>query len=100
MIDCLSWGHGRAVLWMPDGRHDNGMKLAAGVGILQRPLFWVMIVAMLVSLVSSLGVILRTCHEEGAANLEPWFFTHNARNTILCGPEHCGRGSAAWGWPS
>ncbi len=57
-------------------------EMAQGVGILKRPLFWVMIVAMLVSLVSSLGIIIWLCYQEGAANLEPWFFTHNARNTV------------------
>jgi hypothetical protein len=76
----FSWAGSVRILLMASA--INGMKLAQGVGILKRPLFWVMVVAMLVSLVSSLGIILWTCYEEGAANLEPWFFTHNARNTI------------------
>ena len=76
----FSWAGSVRIMLMASA--INGMKMAQGVGILKRPLFWVMIVAMLVSLVSSLGIIIWLCYQEGAANLEPWFFTQNARNTV------------------
>ncbi len=76
----FSWAGSVRIMLMASA--INGMKMAQGVGILKRPLFWVMIVAMLVSLVSSLGIIIWLCYQEGAANLEPWFFTNNARNTV------------------
>ena len=60
----------------------NAMKMAQGVGALRRPLFWVMVAAILVTLVSSFWLILWAAHDHGAVNLEPWFFTANARNTI------------------
>jgi hypothetical protein len=75
----FSWAGSVRILLMASA--INGMKLAQGARILKRPLFWVMIVAMVVSLVSSLGFIIWTCYQEGAVNLERWFFTHNARNT-------------------
>ena len=59
----------------------NAMKLAQGVGILRRRLFWMMITAIIVSLVSSLWMIIWAAYEHGAVNLERWFYTYNPRGT-------------------
>ena len=76
----FSWAGSIRVLLMASA--INAMKMAQGVGALRRPLFWVMVAAILVTLVSSFWLILWAAHDHGAVNLEPWFFTANARNTI------------------
>jgi len=75
----FSWAGSNRVLLMAAA--INAMKLAGAVGALKRPLFWVMVVAIVVTLAGSLGIILWSAYEHGAVNLESWFFTGNARNT-------------------
>ena len=75
----FSWAGSNRVLLMAAA--INAMKLAEGVGALKRPLFWVMVVAIVVTLAGSLGIILWSAYEHGAVNLESWFFTGNPRNT-------------------
>ena len=75
----FSWTGSNRVLLMAAA--INAMKLAEGVGALKRPLFWVMVVAIVVTLAGSLGIILWSAYEHGAVNLESWFFTGNPRNT-------------------
>ena len=76
----FSWAGNLRILLMASA--INAMKLAQGVGILRRKLFWVMVVAIVVSLVSSLWIIIWSAYEHGAVNLERWFYTYNPRGTF------------------
>ena len=73
----FSWAGNLRILLMVSA--INGMKLAEGVGALRRPLFWAMLLAMLVSLVSSLWLIVWLGYQHGGTNLDGWFYQHMGR---------------------
>ena len=52
----------------------NGQKLIEGLTRRQRPLFWIMMLAILVSLATSVTVILYLGYTYGGINLNSWFF--------------------------
>ena len=68
----FSWAGNLRILLMASA--INGMKLAEGVGALRRPLFWAMVVAMLVSLLSSVWLVIYLAYEHGGINLELWAY--------------------------
>ncbi len=60
----------------------NAMKMAQGVGVLRRPLFWVILLAIIVSLVSSLTFLIWAAYEYGGVNLERSLFTWTPKSTF------------------
>ena len=58
----------------------NGLKLSdeAGAGLRKRPLFWAMMLAVVLSLVGSTWIILSMCYQHGGINLDQWFFVGGA----------------------
>jgi hypothetical protein len=57
----------------------HGLKLGQGLGGSRRPLFWVMVLAISVSLVGSVTAILYLAYSYGGINLNGWFFGGGAR---------------------
>lgn len=64
----FSWAGNIRILLMASA--INGMKLAERVGALKRPLFWAMVVAIAVSLLSSVWLVIALAYEHGGINLE------------------------------
>ncbi len=73
----FSWAGNLRILLMASA--INGMKLAERVGALRRPLFWGMVVAMLVSLFSSVWLVIYLAYENGGINLEVWAYQAMAK---------------------
>ena len=57
----------------------HGLKLGEELGHRLRPLFWCMLLAIVVSLVGSVAMILHLAYEYGAINLNSWFFGMGTR---------------------
>ena len=57
----------------------NGMKMAERVGVLRRPLFWAMLLAIVVSLVSSVLLIIWLGYRDGGINLERYAYQYMGR---------------------
>ena len=57
----------------------HSLKLSEHMGRNVRPLFWVLLLAILISLVGSLCTILYLAYEYGGINLNGWFFGGGAR---------------------
>jgi hypothetical protein len=75
----FSWAGNIRVLLMASA--INAMKMAQGVGVLRRPLFWIILLAIVVSLVSSLTLLIWAAYEHGGVNLERPLFTWNPQST-------------------
>ena len=58
----------------------NALKLSDEVGLVEskRPLFWAIMLALIMSLLSSIWVILVLCYTHGGINLNQWFFLGGA----------------------
>jgi hypothetical protein len=52
----------------------HGLKLSEGLGRRLRPLFWALLLAIGVSLITSLATILHLAYAYGGINLNSWFF--------------------------
>ena len=52
----------------------NGLKLATETRTRQQPLFWVILIAVIVSLVGSAYTIIATAYAHGGINLNWWFY--------------------------
>ena len=57
----------------------HGLKLGEELGQRLRPLFWCMLLAIVVSLVGSVAMILHLAYEYGGINLNSWFFGMGTR---------------------
>jgi hypothetical protein len=57
----------------------HSLKLSEHMGRNVRPLFWVLLLAILLSLVSSICTILYLAYEYGGINLNSWFFDGGTR---------------------
>jgi len=57
----------------------HSLKLSEGMGKNVRPLFWVMLLAIILSLIGSVWTILYLAYEYGGINLNGWFFGAGAR---------------------
>lgn len=57
----------------------HSLKLSEYMGRNVRPLFWVLLLAILLSLISSIVTILYLAYEYGGINLNSWFFGGGAR---------------------
>ena len=57
----------------------HGLKLSEYLGRNLRPLFWIMLLAIGVSLVGSVWIILHLAYEYGGINLNGWFFGGGTR---------------------
>ena len=57
----------------------HSLKLSEHMGRNVRPLFWVLLLAILISLVGSICTILHLAYEYGGINLNGWFFGGGAR---------------------
>ena len=57
----------------------HGLKLSEGMGRNVRPLFWVILLAILISLIGSIWTILYLAYEYGGINLNGWFFGGGTR---------------------
>ena len=57
----------------------HSLKLSEYMGHNVRPLFWVLLLAILISLFSSVCTILYLAYEHGGINLNSWFFGGGAR---------------------
>jgi hypothetical protein len=57
----------------------HSLKLSEYMGRNVRPLFWVLLLAILISLVSSICMILYLAYEYGGINLNGWFFGGGTR---------------------
>jgi hypothetical protein len=57
----------------------HSLKLSEHMGRNVRPLFWVLLLAILISLVGSICTILYLAYEYGGINLNSWFFGDGAR---------------------
>ena len=58
----------------------HSLKLGEQLGDRLRPLLWVIVLAIAVSLVGSVWMILNLAYEYGGINLHPWFFGSGAHN--------------------
>lgn len=57
----------------------HGLKLADLLTSSRRPLFWLMLLAVTISLVGSVYTVLVLCYEYGGINLSSWFFGGGVR---------------------
>ena len=57
----------------------NGMKIGERVGLLRRPLFGAMLLAIVVALFSSVGLVVWLGYQHGGVNLDGWFYKHMGR---------------------
>ncbi|MBI2193899.1 MAG: hypothetical protein HYU36_18130 [Planctomycetes bacterium] len=57
----------------------HALKLSDGLGRHKRPLFWALLLAIVLSLVSSIWVILYLSYTHGGINLNSWFFGGGAK---------------------
>ncbi len=71
------WGADIRTFVMASCMHS--LKLSEGMGKNVRPLFWVMLLAIFISLVGSVWTILYLAYEYGGINLNDWFFSGGAR---------------------
>ena len=53
----------------------NSQKLADRVKLRQRPIFWAILIAILVALISSMWAVLTLCYGEGGINFGGWHFS-------------------------
>ena len=53
----------------------NGLRLGSDLKCSRRPLFWAIVLAMLISLVASCWFMLHLAYRDGALNLHPQYFT-------------------------
>ena len=74
----FSWAGDIRILLMASA--INAMRMAQGVGLLRRPLFWIILLAIITSLVSSLTLLIWAAYEHGGVNLERGFFSGGASN--------------------
>jgi hypothetical protein len=73
----FSWATELRIVVMSSCAHS--LKLIAGLPGRHRLFFWVLMVAVLVSMVSSMGAILALSYRYGGINLNQWFFGGGAR---------------------
>ncbi len=52
----------------------NGLKLAEEMGPRKRPLFWAILLSVVVSIVGSIWLVMKLSYESGGINLNQWFF--------------------------
>ena len=57
----------------------HGLKLAEMLGDRRRPLFWLLLLAVVISVVGSVWSVLVLCYEYGGINLSGWFFGGGVR---------------------
>jgi hypothetical protein len=57
----------------------HGLKLAEYLGDRRRALFWLILIAVVISLVGSVWSVLVLCYEHGGINLSSWFFGGGVR---------------------
>lgn len=57
----------------------HGLKLADHLGSNRRPLFWLILAAVVISVVGSVWSVLVLCYEHGGINLSSWFFGGGVR---------------------
>ena len=57
----------------------HGLKLAEALGSNRRPLFWLILLAVVTSVVGSVWSVLVICYEYGGINLSGWFFGGGVR---------------------
>jgi hypothetical protein len=57
----------------------HGLKLSGQLGHQVRPLFWVILLAIGISLVGSIAMTLHLAYRYGGINLNNWFFVHGPR---------------------
>ncbi|HIM57437.1 MAG TPA: hypothetical protein EYM39_12100 [Candidatus Latescibacteria bacterium] len=57
----------------------HGLKLAEDLGSNRRPLFWLILLAVVASVVGSVWSVLVICYEYGGINLSGWFFGGGVR---------------------
>ena len=57
----------------------HGLKLAESLGDNRRPLFWLILLAVIISVVGSVWTVLVLCYEHGGINLNSWFFGGGVR---------------------
>jgi hypothetical protein len=61
----------------------HGLKLSQYLGRNPKPLFWCMILALLLGLVGSVWMILQQAYAEGGINLNSWFFGGGTRAPFI-----------------
>ena len=54
----------------------NSQKLADRIKLRQRPIFWAILIAIVVALISSMWAVLMLCYKEGGINFGGWHFTN------------------------
>ncbi len=74
MAFTYSWAGNLRVLVMASV--INSMKMAERVGVLRRPLFWAILLAIVVSLFSSILLIIWLGYRHGGINLEGYVYQH------------------------
>ena len=57
----------------------NGMKRGERLGLLRRPLFGAMLLAIVVALFTSVGLVIWLGYQHGGINLDGWFYKHMGR---------------------
>jgi len=57
----------------------HGLRLADHLGANRRPLFWIILLALILSVVGSVWAVLTLCYEYGGINLSSWFFGGGVR---------------------
>ena len=77
MADTYVWSADIRTFVMASCAH--GLKLGEELGHRLRPLFWCMLLAIVVSLVGSVAMILHLAYEYGGINLNSWFFGMGTR---------------------
>jgi uncharacterized protein DUF6785/uncharacterized protein DUF6784 len=84
----MSW------VWMSDVRTfvmagaAHGLKLAQGVRGNRRPLFWAMVLAIIATLVVSIGTLLIISYDTGGVNLHTWFYINGPKYPFNYGASH------------
>ena len=71
------WGADMRTFVMASSAHS--LKLSESVGRHLRPLFWVMVLAIAISLVGSIWAIMTLSYKYGGLNLNGWFFGGGSR---------------------
>lgn len=57
----------------------NGLKIIEGEGKRKRPLFWAMMLSVVITMVSSMWLLLKLAYTYGGLNCNDWFFVGGAR---------------------
>ena len=57
----------------------NSLKIIEGEGRRKKPLFWAMMLAIVITAVSSVWVLLKLAYTQGGLNCNPWFFSGGAK---------------------